>query len=376
MTVREKVMAGTVGAMMGGFVLYTITQSVLLAPAAEADGAVPKLESTIAEHERVIAREGYYRENLTKFKARTFGRTEPVASEEMRAFILTVARRSGMNTREDWSTSSFRGKRDRGVYQEVGWAVNARGSMKSVVNFLHLLQDDPRLHRIDRFGVMPDPKRRDMKVSLRYTSLVLDPKVVPKPKPKAKAVPPEKLVYPQLASAQRKQYDAIVTRDLFRPYVKRPVVIRRPPPPPPPRDRTRKPPPPPPPPKPPPIETKLKIVSLAKFAGRPEVCLRHTDTERFTRLAEGDRLNDPKIRLPDWQIAMVDYRPMPHPDNPAILSSSRAILRVGTKYWAVELGQTLSRKHLLAPDQLPLDLPIIPPLVLPEKEVSTSAKSG
>lgn len=368
MTRREQVLAGSVGAMMGIFVLYAIVDWLFLAPAAEADQAVPVIKNKIDEHKHVIARGDYYAKHLRKFEGRTFGKDRQTVKEEMRACILGVARKSDINTRLKWYTSAFTGKRRRGVYQEVGWTVKARGSLESVVNFLHLLEGDPRLHRVEAFNLSPIRGHGDMNVSLRYVSLVLlDPKVVPKAK--GSTAPASRPAYPQLASAQRELYDSIVRRDMFRPYVKRLPVqrISRAP-----RQRVDVAPPPPPPPRKPPIETRLKIVSLAQF-GRPEVCLFHLDTEKIWRYAEGDKLDN----LVDWQIAMVDYRVLPHPDNPNIDSSSRAIVKVGTTYWAVELGQTLSRKHRLGPEQLPEQLPEklqAPPVVVPpEEKVSASA---
>ncbi len=341
MTTREQSLLVAVGGLvLGGFIVYTIVDNFLLAPAALADRAIPDLEEKIADHKRVISRKDTYARDLRGYAGRTFGETESDVIETMRAHILGLARDSGINTQLDWDTSPFRGGRQRGVYHEVGWTVSARGSLTSVVNFLHLLQNDPHLHRIDAFSVSPMPRHSDMRINLRYASLVLAPKVVPKGR-SATSQPTSQPAFPTLAGAARKQYTAITLRDLFRPYVKTPLVRRTTPKP--------KPKPPVPKPKPPvkvPVETRLKVVSLAMLDGKPEVCVMHIDTMALTRYAEGDELLGGLIE-------MVDYRPMPHAENPKILSTSRAIVKVGEAYWAVELGQTLSQKRRLDAAQLP-----------------------
>ena len=205
MTTREQsLVVGILGVALGGFVAYTAIDRLFLVPAAEADHAIPDLKEKIDDHTRVISQKGAYARNLRGFAGRTFGDNESDAIENMRAHILGLARDSGINTQLDWDTSPFRGRRQRGVYHEVGWTVSARGSLASVVNFLHLLQDDPHLHRIDAFGIAPVPKHSDMKVNLRYASLVLGPKVVPKGRP-ATSRPTSQPTFPTLAGAARKQ---------------------------------------------------------------------------------------------------------------------------------------------------------------------------
>ena len=360
MTTREQsLLVATAGLVLGGFIVYAAVDSFLLAPAAQADRAIPDLKKKVADHTRVISQKNAYDRDLRAFAGRTFGDNESDVIETMRAHILGLARDSGINTQLDWDTSPFRGGRQRGVYHEVGWSVGARGSLASVVNFLHLLQDDPHLHRIDGFSIAPVPKHTDMKINLRYASLVLGPKVVPKGRP-ATSQPTSQPVFPTLAGAGRKQYAAITARDLFRPYVKKPVVRRTTPTPKP------KPKPVPRPPAKAPVETRLKVVSLALLGDKPEVCVMHLDTLHFTRYAEGDKLLGGLIE-------MVDYRPMPHAENPRILSTSRAIVKVGQTYWAVELGQTLSQKRRLGASQLPPRLQGI--IDDSGKKVSSSADS-
>ncbi len=60
--------------------------------------------------------------------------------------------------------------------------------------------------------------------------------------------------------------------------------------------------------------------------------------------------------LAGGEIVMIDYRKMPFPKKPALLSQSRVILSIGEEYWAIERGNTLADKHKLAPQQLPKHL--------------------
>ena len=52
-------------------------------------------------------------------------------------------------------------------------------------------------------------------------------------------------------------------------------------------------------------------------------------------------------------IVMIDYRQMPFPEKPALLSQSRVILSIEDDFWAIERGNTFADKHKLAPEKLP-----------------------
>ena len=60
-----------------------------------------------------------------------------------------------------------------------------------------------------------------------------------------------------------------------------------------------------------------------------------------------------QTRAPAARNAAAEARPMPAPDDPAVLSPSRAILKINNRYYAVELGQTLAQKRVLEPEHLP-----------------------
>ena len=93
----------------------------------------------------------------------------------------------------------------------------------------------------------------------------------------------------------------------------------------------------------------MRVVSLSHLADGPEICIRDTRSGRMTLYAPGDK-------LAGGQIVTVDYRQMPRADKPEILSGSRAIVKIGATWWAVELGQTVAQRYRLRKEQLPVEL--------------------
>ena len=147
-----------------------------------------------------------------------------------------------------------------------------------------------------------------------------------------------------LDTPERRRYDAIAARDIFRPYVKR--IVEPPPPPPPTRVDD--------PPKvvetPKPRRAEFFVCGLVTWDdGRQQVVIRNGSTGEVRDYKPGDKVEGAEV-------VMIDYRPMPKAGNPNVDSPSRLILKIGQEYWAVELERSLSDKHLLKPDQLPPEL--------------------
>ena len=94
---------------------------------------------------------------------------------------------------------------------------------------------------------------------------------------------------------------------------------------------------------------RLVVTGLPSRNDKPEVLLSMPGQDVRKVYKVGD-----KLRI--GRIAMVDYRVLPMPDNPKVLSSSRLILKIGKDYWAVEAGQRLGQRRLLRPAELPLQL--------------------
>ncbi len=162
-----------------------------------------------------------------------------------------------------------------------------------------------------------------------------------------------------LAGPDRQLYAAITSRDLFRPYVKRP------PEPPPPAPAAEKPPENPPPQEkhedrgPP--EQRFRVVGLPSWHGKQDVAVLDTENHQTATYKPGDA-------LAGGTIVGVDYRPLPLPDKPDKVSSSRVIIKLGPEYWAVELGRTLAEKYRIAPDRLPAELKGEPAATAPAPE--------
>jgi len=53
---------------------------------------------------------------------------------------------------------------------------------------------------------------------------------------------------------------------------------------------------------------------------------------------------------------MIDYRQIPFPKKPDLLSQSRVILSIKNNYWAIERGNTMADIYKLTLEQLPQKL--------------------
>ncbi len=71
-----------------------------------------------------------------------------------------------------------------------------------------------------------------------------------------------------------------------------------------------------------------------------------TPAQRTTRYKTGDE-------LAGGTIALIDYRRLPSPTQPGLLSDSRVILRIGSDLYAVERGRTLADIRKLDPSEIP-----------------------
>ncbi|MCK7528947.1 MAG: hypothetical protein MZV64_71030 [Ignavibacteriales bacterium] len=100
---------------------------------------------------------------------------------------------------------------------ELGWSVQGEGRLENVINLLFVLQESPYLHRLENLTVIPGDLPGLVKVRFRYLTLVVDPA----PIVELAELPP---VF-SLNSPERRMLDSIVSRDILRPYVKRPPEI-------------------------------------------------------------------------------------------------------------------------------------------------------
>jgi hypothetical protein len=339
MSGREKMLALVAGLAAVGFLGYLIADRVVLSRAADLERQAEALLGEIGELEALVARQPVYEKRLARYAGRTFGSDEARATEEVREYLLRLLRRSGLDPTRDFALNPFRRRVEKGVLAEIGCGITIAGPLERIVDFLYLLKEDPYLHRLENLSLARDTRSGRVKLTVHYLTLALKGE-------KAAALPAatvgEGALETSLDGEGRRRYDLITSRDLFRPYVPRPpepVRTARAVPSPP----SAPPAPPPPPPGP---EARYRVVGLPAVNGDPRIIVSDTATGQSRTYGVGDE-------LAGGLIVMVDYRPMPMPDRPEFLSSSRAVLRFGSDYWAVELGALLTERHRLGERDLP-----------------------
>lgn len=289
-----------------------------------------RLEKITTERRNYFAAEDRMKAHTKLAFADTVDEASALSGAVLTKLILKAGLNEGNFTRLPVGPRKLRGA------NEIGWNVQGDGPLASVVNLLFLLEQSPYLERLDGLVVSTGDVPGQVRVRFRALSLVMDPA------PEVKREP--LLAKVGLNSDERRAFDGIVTRDILRPYV------RRPPPPPvkgtPGGSSTSTPATPPAPPGP---ET-FRIVSLSEWQGQPEVHVRDLTTQKTARYKPGDP-------LAGGTIAMVDYRAMPLPGASGLQSFSRVIVRVKDDFFAVEHGQTLADLRKLELAQLPPGLP-------------------
>ena len=320
---REKILAGIVLGMVGIFVLGFSLRSMFVKPLKEIDKQTALLREKLAAINK--ERRAYFdaEDALKRVAQRTFGTEVNEASARSGEMITHIIAQAGLNegdfTRLPMGPSRLRGAK------VVGWTIQGKGALPQIVNLLFLLQNSPQVHRIENITLSPFDKPGEVKVRFNYHTLVLDPAPEFDPielKPKFTLESPERLAY-----------NIIIERDILRPYIKAQ------PHPPSKKD--------PEPSKAPAGPEELKVVSLSEWEGQPEVHIRDTARDVTLSFRPGDKLKD------ESEVVAVDYRPMPFPENPLLLSHSRVILKKDDQFWAVERGQTLADKRKLDDGQWP-----------------------
>ena len=342
MNKREKILAAGTGLIAVGFVTYMAINRVFLMPAARQFNQARELVIQIEEARAEKAREPSYKTRLAELAARTYGTDELKVSEKIRTRITAVLAASGLSA-ERLTLKPITGARAPGIYKEVGWMVQVRGALEKIINFLYLMTKEPHLHRLDNLMISPIQAQSDVDLQVKYATLVLYP---PKGQTLATAKVTAEIDPAALEGADRKHYQVIATRDLFRPYIqaRRPEPTR-----PTPRPTA------PSPPRPPEVPRgRYRLVGLPTWGGKTDVLVRDSSSGNVARYKPGDD-------LAGGTIVTVDYRPLPMPGKPDILSSSRIVLRIGAEYHAVELGRYLSEKHTLKTEHLPPGLPELTP---------------
>lgn len=329
MNQREKVLVIAVGSIVALFGLIIGIRVVILAPLKEADKRLSAVNEKIAKIQ--ADRRAYFsaEDRLKAIATRTYSNTVEQASAVSGAILTRQILSAGLQE-SDFTRLPVGPRKLRGA-SEIGWNIQGSGSLSNVVNLLFILDNSPWLHRTENLVVSTGDGPGNVRVRLRYLTLVIEPEP---DITRTNLVPAL-----TLESPERHLLNGIVSRDLLRPYIK-PL----PPPPepgqpaPPPGKKYA-----------PPGPENFRIVSLSEWDGQPEIHVRDLTAQKTTRYRPGDE-------LAGGTIVMVDYRPMPQPDRPLLQSYSRLILKIDKEFWAVERGRTLAEKRKLTTAELPAQL--------------------
>lgn len=326
---REKVLAGAVGGIVGLIVVLVGVRAAFVAPLRDLDKRIglvkEKMGKAQAERRSYFAAE----DRLKDISRTTYADTVEQASARSGEILTQQILSSGLEE-SDFTRLPVGPRKLRGA-SEIGWNVQGDGPLTNVINLLFLLNHSPWLHRTENLTVTIGDGPGKVRVRFRYLTLVIDP---------APDVERTNLVSAlTLESPERHLLNSIVSRDLLRPYIKRPPA---PPEPGQPAPAPSKP-------GVPPGPEVFRVVSLSEWNGEPEIHIRDLAAQKTVRYRVGDE-------LAGGTIAMVDYRSVPLPGNSLLQSHSRLILKVGEEFWAVERGGTLAEKRKLASGELPPQL--------------------
>lgn len=326
---REKILAGLVGGLGLLFAGVFGIRAVFLAPLRDLDKRTAAVREKInkiqADRRAYFAAEDRLKDITRRTFADTIDQASARSGEMLTRQIVTAGLEESDFTRLPAGPRKLKGA------SEIGWSVQGEGPLTNVVNLLFLLNHSPWLHRTEGLTVQQADAPGKVRVRFRYLTLVIEP---------APEVERTNLVATlTLESPERHLLGSIITRDILRPYIRRPPAPPAPGQPAPPPSR----------PGVPPGPETFRVVSLSEWQGQPEIHIRDLTAQKTVRYRPGDE-------LAGGTIVMVDYRPMPLPGNSLLQSHSRLILKIGDEYWAVERGRTLAEKHKLGPDELPTQL--------------------
>ena len=379
MSRREKITGVTLAALLCGVLAYFVIDWLWFSGARKLQADIRKVRDELDLLE-VDNRAGRLAERrLAKILASLYG-PEQRAREAVRVQLVNTVQRSGLDRLDvhapavsKWT--GYKKGRSHSDEMELSRVVTATGPLSRVVDLLYLLQADEHLHRVDEISFTPSLKRGTVDVRFKYSTLILAPPGAKKPAegepataraaPSTRPTPPPKV---PLDGPDRRFYDVIAMRDLFRPFIKRPPRVT-PPPVVPKATPGVTPPPPLPPPLPDNPEQRLRVVGLPCWNGQQLIHVQDARTRTVHKYKVGQR-------LPRGQIVMVDYRPMRMPGSPPLVSPSRVILEVGGDYWAIELGQTLADRRRLRGRELPEFLKRTPASLPVSGTMSRAGESG
>ncbi len=318
---REKNLLLTVGVVVALFSGVFVVRSVFAKPLKSLKDKTDVLLATLDHLDKERRACAVAEDYLKGLAPRVFGRDADTATAAAGKMLTDQIVLLGLQ--EAQFSRMPVGPRKMGGAQEVGWSVQGEGPLSKVVDLLFVLEQTPQVHRLENLALSAGERPGWVRVRFRYLTLIIE---VAGQTPKADLKPNF-----ALDSPQRRAYDGIVMRDLLRPYIPKPAA-----PDPPPSGQGS------------PLDA-LRVVSLSEWQGLAEVHVCDQGSMKISSFKAGDT-------LAGGQVVMIDYRTLPMPGQPGLFSNSRVVLKIGTNYWAVEHGQTLSTQYQIAPEQLPAQL--------------------
>ncbi len=345
MNVRERRLAIITGAMICAIILYTLTNALLLSPARALRSDAKTARKNVEKLQAIKAAMESNTKELAGYAKNTFGRNEDEVRAVTFGYLMAALDKSGLTSEGKGVTKGA--TKNSNDLREIAWRVVKSGKMEHILNLLYMLESDDVLHRIENLSIIPREKDGPFRIEFDYIALSLATR---KGMQFSTTRPSDVKVAIDMKSDKRKLYNVIPERDIFRRYIKRvippkppAVVVKKP-------TRPVKVPTPPTPKGPTP---KYRICALPTFKGQPEIWVVNEidKSGAVHKYKEGEKLMG-------WDIVMVDYRPLPDPDKPELLSPARVIVRIDSEYWAIEGNQYVAAKRLLEGSDLPPELRI------------------
>jgi hypothetical protein len=334
----------------GLLLLYMLVNNLLFAPLAEADKNSAKLRQDIAGLQNIVKDQGKLKQDsrLKEVASRMIGGTEQQVSVQLASTVQGLLDACRLGDRMK-SAQPISAKNVEPCYREVGLAIQVKGRLGQIVNFLYLLDAQTFIHRIDKIILNRDAGSGEVDLTVNYSTLVFNSKDKKVPTTLPSSQP---FIQLQLDTDLRKSYNAIVSRDLMRPFVKRIIDPAQPaaeakkttPP-----DGVSS-----------PAQAGYRLCGLARWQDGSEDIT-------FVNPADQGDMRQVKIgqSIGNAEVVMMDFRPMPltsessgdaSGDSPPLMSTGRLIVKVDQKYYAIEVGQRLADKHQLQAEQLPMEL--------------------
>ena len=342
MNKREKILAAVTAGIICVIVIYTLVNGLFLSPAASLNEAISSTKESINKLSRMKTAMERNKNHLTALAAQTYGKDDDEVQTVTFSHLMAMLDRSGLTSEGKGVNAG--GAKSSGDLREIAWHVVKGGKMESILNLLYMLEEDPVLHRIENLSISPRERNGPFRVEFDYVALSLATKKGPQ---FTTTRPADTKLAINMKSDRRKLYNVIPERDIFRRYIKRvdpPKTVAATPATKPKDDTPRTPGAPAP---------KYRVCGLPAFRGEPEIWVVNEidKTGAVHKYKEGEKLMG-------WEIVMVDYRMLPDPDKPELLSAARVIVRIDTDYWAIEGNQYVTAKRILKGPDLPLELRI------------------